>query len=492
MIRIREPEEPGGILTTNNAERKYKKYGASRSTIRGWVERGEVEVAKRENGAVWLVERSLRQRIQRHTAHRDNAGRKVRGRTIPERMASTASSVATARASGRTLPERMAAVAWLDEAPATRADANGAPMLDTKEWLEKFYAYQARAMGGSIRESTKASYDWTFYGRGRFVDTFPVLPLDPPPTPDRTVRPQARRTVLEYIHNLAKYVQVEGKGWRPMGTLSPAAKIIAKKNIASFYNWLGREYGYLVPDFKHSDLPPANAEKQFFTQDELRALLAAARDRDEWTIILVSAQTALRRGELCSIDSDDQRRTASSNPPCNCCGPRRGKGVAMINEGANGAGWLHIYGKPTRANADGKRILYLPVEAHQALAAHLRLHGRMTWRGRQLDVTRLAYLIREIARKAGCHTFGKNTHAFRRAYEAEFQRNGGSGEYMDEILGHRKVSMSALYFNAAKAEILEQANKFAPRRFLQKELPQQPTRPLPGLERREGDKRSAA
>ena len=130
-----------------------------------------------------------------------------------------------------------------------------------------------------------------------------------------------------------------------------------------------------------------------------------------------------------------------------------------------------------------ERVLYIPQESFEALTKHLRLFKVMSLRGRRLNdgsgEIRLRDFVRGLAIQAGVYSPGKNTHAFRRAYEAEFLRNGGSELVMDELLGHHKVGMKSLYFNMPRDDALEAAIRFAPRRFLQQALA---SAPLPGME----------
>ena len=143
----------------------------------------------------------------------------------------------------------------------------------------------------------------------------------------------------------------------------------------------------------------------------------------------------------------------------------------MLTRNAAGGGWVHAFGKPTSTNKTGKRILYLPEESYQLLAKHLQLYGRMSLRAEPLTPKRLRDWLRKRAIDIGIYQVGENTHAFRRAFEAEFQRNGGKPMTMDILLGHAAKGMREGYFNLPNDEAMEEANRCAPRRFLQPELP---------------------
>ena len=378
--------------------------------------------------------------------HRDNTGRR--------------------RSLGRTLVDTRPAISQ-----ATPAQSNGhsktaignsamkqggIPVLSTREWVERFYLEQARAMGGTIRADTKRNYDWAFgietrvsiehldidkVHPQRFMARFETLPMD-------------RRVVMEYFHGMIN-IRMLSNGQRAAEygkPLSPGSKGTALRCLSTFYSWLGREHGFkgVVPDLSHSNLAAVKKGGLAFTQEEIRAILAVAQDHSETTIILTFAQVACREGELCSLKE------------------------SSLHARDGGGGWATAFGKPTRANATGERVLYIPQESFEALSKHLKIFKVMNWQGRPLNdgkgTKRLRDFVRDRAIQAGVYVPGKNTHSFRRAYEAEFLRNGGPELVMDELLGHRKMDMRSLYFNEPMEEALEAANRYAPRRFLQQTL----------------------
>ena len=77
-------------------------------------------------------------------------------------------------------------------------------------------------------------------------------------------------------------------------------------------------------------------------------------------------------------------------------------------------------------------------------------------------------MLRRRLQEAGVWEKGKNAHSLRRVYEAEFRRNGGDIMAMDRIMGHfDKKNMRDLYYHPSIEELVEQANRSAPRRFLE-------------------------
>ncbi len=297
--------------------------------------------------------------------------------------------------------------------------------MDTAEWVEKFSKRK------EMSAASLSNYVWTFKP---FQRKFPTLPM-------------SRQEILEYIRALP---------------VAPGSKVRAHVDISTLYNWLRREFSIHTPDLTHPDLPAAPKGGPALTQEQMAKSLRLARSHEEWTIIVALGQTGMREGELCSLSERDPRREG-----------RRKNGEPVVD----GKGWVVVYGKPTKANATGERVVYLPTETMEALQREIRLHGCLTLRGQPIGEIKLRDYMRRLFKRAGFYQLGMNTHAFRRAFEAEFLRNGGSELWMDELLGHRKVGMRSLYFNGPAEEALEQAEKYAPRRFLA--LAQGD--PLPGL-----------
>ena len=82
-------------------------------------------------------------------------------------------------------------------------------------------------------------------------------------------------------------------------------------------------------------------------------------------------------------------------------------------------------------------------------------------------------MLRTRLKQAGIWSPGKNAHSWRRAYQAEFIKGGGSREYYRLIMGHfNKANMDDLYTNDRIEEIVAQARLYAPTRFLREEAVQ--------------------
>ena len=447
-MRIRHPKMAKG--TPIGVREAARKYGMDPGLISRWAakDKGAILKASSGPGDMALIDEAwLQGRLRDYEPHRDNAGRR---RSLGRTLVDTRPAVSQATPAEVNGHSKMTAIG------DTAMKQGDTPILGTREWVERFYLEQARAMGGTIRADTKRNYDWAFglettLNAGhlninrvlskRFMAQFPTIPMD-------------RRVVMEYFHGLIN-IRMLSNGQRAAEygqPLSAGSKGTALRILCTFYSWLGREHGFkdMVPDFSHANLPAVKKGGLAFTQDEIRAMLALARDHSETTIILTFAQVACREGELCSLTESN------------------------LHARDGGGGWARAFGKPTRANATGERVLYIPQESFEALSKHLRIFQVMTLQGSPLNdgkgTKRLRDFVRRLAIQAGVYAPGKNTHGFRRAYEAEFLRNGGSELVMDELLGHRKMDMRSLYFNEPMEDALEAANRYAPRRFLQQTL----------------------
>ena len=438
---------PGTGIGVREAAREYK---VDDSVIRYQVGKGIIK--KVSDGM--LDAASVWDWYTDYTPHTDNRSR--RHRTIPE-LAAASPATARTPVPGAALAPRP--VFHQAQAPASvyRQAATGAPVLSTREWWGKFEGEQRRAMGGSIRFKTQESYDQT---SRKFIAKFPALPMDAP----APALPTARKAIIDWLAGLRN----EKSGEK----LGPTTVLWHLKILKAFYHWLHREYGYAVPDLSRPSLPPENDVKEFFTTEEIRRLLRRVRNHDEYTFIVVMAQTGCRRGELCSLNPDDPRRIAWETGTCRCCGPQRRKGAEMLTPREGGGGWAHIYGKPTRVNLMGRRVIYLAEESFEALARHLRYNGRVSWNGQPLTEDRLSHWLNALTERTGMKRLGKNTHAFRRAFEGEFEANGGSVLMMNELLGHyTKKDMLSLYYNVADTRTLDAMCLYAPREFLRKDPP---------------------
>jgi integrase len=453
--RVRETIDPNGISIAA-AARKYQKYGLTPSTLRGWVDAGSARVVKApafDGDAKLLDDAGIQQMLQRgYTPHRDNKGRRTR-RSAPVAVATNGRPIAVP---GLHVQYQPIAAAPVAETPV---------MVDqetsTRVWTDRYIESRRRRMGGTIRPSTKTNYDQAFR---LFCEAFPVLPLEVQGQP-----PRWRSAIHDYVRGLQK-----GDGSGPM---AENTKIGILRIIASFYNWAKREHGLNTPDLKDSGLVRGRGPQAIpIFWDEVREVLGATRNSSEYTLILTLAQTGCRLSEYHTIRPELMRDH-----------------------------WTYVWGKRTRSNRTGRRPLALPDDTYDALQKMFKAHGELVWVDSSGRVKPLAgpvqstgvgainlrdegtfkvdplhgmtdsssSNIRRMVQDAGVYQPGKTAHAFRRGYQAEFVRNGGSNTFMRMIMGHFNVGdMDDLYTHSKIEDMVKDARAHAPRRFLTGEEPE--------------------
>ena len=450
--RIRQaPESSGVIYGVRSAGRKYK---VDPGLISRWIKSGEVALVGGPTvpGAPLAIDDgSLRKRLQFYTPDKDNKSRRRRSRTIPEMQAEARAEARTNGVNGHSHvvgADGFRSPSAVRPAALARPQSGNVVLLNTREWTGRFYVEQEREHRGGISIRTKENYDWTF---GRFAARFPTVPMD-------------RKPVLEYLHGL-----INVRTGKP---LADGTKGLAHQVLTTFYKWLKREYGYDIPDLTHTSLGQKRETALAIWPKEIWATISMARNHSEKTLILLLAQTAARIGELCTI-----------RPEC-------------LHDH-----WVEVWGKPTNSNPTGYRKLPIPDEAYDHLQRELKTYKQLvlvdqhgvakplagpleqaappraidmrtpaTYRVRPRDgaVDVVQWMLRNLMEAAGVYERGRLAHAFRRAYQAEFVKNGGSREYYRLIMGHfNKADMDDLYTHDTIEEIVEQARKYAPRRFLQ-------------------------
>jgi integrase len=194
-----------------------------------------------------------------------------------------------------------------------------------------------------------------------------------------------------------------------------------------------------LPALDRPDLPKNLAVPHWLSVEEIARALVATRTPTERACIIALAQTAVRRGELCSLTRDSIKDNAAI-----------------------------VTGKMD------KRVLYVPSESANALEFAMLGHPWLVnTRGQRLTVGTLSKLTFEILKRAGIYKKGLGDHAFRHSYQAEYLENGGSEIFMDRIMGHKKPGDKTQLYLHADPLVLREAMRCAPRRFLQLALEMQ-------------------
>jgi len=256
----------------------------------------------------------------------------------------------------------------------------------------------------SLARRAKGTIAYLRWPLERFAGEFPVLPMD-------------RRSIIN--HDL----QQPG---------SPRTLRNYHEVLRNFYRWLGREHNIPIPQIDRPDLPKNTARPHFLTQEEIGAILRAARTPTERAAVIGLTQTAARRGEFVSLRRDN------------------------IHEH-----WALVTGKM------GERVLYIPEEAYQAIMFAMAGHDQLYVQRAPLTDASLSKMVKALYRRAGLYKKGLGNHAFRHSYQGEFLENGGDESVMHLIMGHVRPGDKTMLYLHADPVVLRQAMTYAPRRFLQ-------------------------
>jgi site-specific recombinase XerD len=217
-------------------------------------------------------------------------------------------------------------------------------------------------------------------------------------------------------------------------------------NLKTLFNYLVEE-GVLEASPMETLRPPvARADQvQPFTEDQIRALLAAARRsrhplRDH-AIVLMLLDTGCRASELCALKLNDL--------------DLQGRRCTVLGKG------------------NKRRSLYFGRETTKALWAYLRAEPRdpeeclfAADRGQRaaepLTRSGLLQLIRRLGKAAGIEACRCSPHTFRHTFACSFLRAGGNIFSLKELLGHTSLAMVNRYLALAQADIENQHRQFSP------------------------------
>lgn len=259
------------------------------------------------------------------------------------------------------------------------------------------------------------------------------------------------------------YLRTEYQPQRVTGKTHPLAPKTLRNvyiTLASFFTWLGEEFGLDNP-LKPIPAPKFQiAEVSPFTQPEVEALLKAVeytrdvRFRDgrhfaarrptamrDRALMLVLLDTGLRASELCALNVGDVDQRS---------------GKVEVKHGAVGG-----------AKGGKGRFVYLGKVARRALWRYLmnREDGNdpkaplfTLETDRRMGKTALLFLIKRLGEKVGiakCHP-----HRFRHTFSITYLRSGGDIFTLQKLLGHSSLDMVKHYARLAQVDI-EQAHRRA-------------------------------
>ena len=302
-----------------------------------------------------------------------------------------------------------------EQAPApARLAASGSPAriavrpsfsrLTTQALVEAFYA---DCKSRNLDSKTLSNYKWAL---GPFAEAYPHPPKD-------------RVVIIGYVQGL------------PLGA---GAQHSVYRRLKYFYGWLSREHKFERVDLDHPSLPKNIGNPGFWDWQQIARILHACKTTMEECIVVGLTQTGARREEFCGI-------------------------TAANFEGH----WARVPSKVTKANGTGARFIYFPKETQLRLTLALGGRDRLYVGNWPLSVDKIDDVVRELLKRAGLYRRGVNCHAFRHSYSAEYQYNHGRDLFLDTLMGHFKRSMSQHYLHLPNEELYLEADRAAPRRFLQ-------------------------
>lgn len=228
--------------------------------------------------------------------------------------------------------------------------------------------------------------------------------------------------------------------------LSPHTVYTYWNHLSTFFTWLVREGIMDVSPF-HGLTSPVCPKDQIspFSQDEVRAILAAAKQgrnapRDT-AIVLFLLDTGVRSTELCRLKRSD---------------------LDLRQHHAE------VMGKGRK-----KRKVCLGLNLTRAIYQYLATHvvegdgplfaaDKNGCAGQPLTRSGMGQIIRRLCRAAGVTGPRCSPHRFRHTFAVEFLRAGGNAFTLKELLGHTSLNITMRYVAFAEADIEAQHRLYSP------------------------------
>lgn len=255
----------------------------------------------------------------------------------------------------------------------------------------------------------------------------------------QTVRRASPHTIAAYRRDLAAFsewishqevVRLFTQITEPLllqyvGELSHLAPNTIRRRVHALSSW----FEYLIRQEEISSNPARGLplpkrlrrEPRYPIEQEVRQLLEAAQTPLERVIIWLLATTGLRRAELLGLNLED---LASDH-----------------NE-------LRIRGK-----GQVERTVPLPQETQAVLREYLQVQGEvpgpllLSRVGTRLGKTSLRRIFQRLCRRAGLSYRGYTLHSMRHSYATMLLRSGTDLYTIEQLLGHRDISSTALYLH---------------------------------------------
>ena len=212
---------------------------------------------------------------------------------------------------------------------------------------------------------------------------------------------------------------------------SPMTARIRLVALRAYYRWCGN--GDPTVGLRVARLRPV--PRKPFSDDELRALIAACRTPRERALILCFIATGARLSEIAGMATDDLR----------------GDGMLLINGKGNRQRWLHLGKTAYRALAcylNGREGRVWLADAEQTAARY---------RGRPMAAHGLYEVVIRISARAGVSD--PHPHRFRTTFANRFLESGGDGGALQILMGHSSLTQTMEYaaYGAAERALTMQA-----------------------------------
>ena len=258
---------------------------------------------------------------------------------------------------------------------------------------------------------------------------------------------------LPELREFLASVQTPRPGPNGSRGLSSTRKTNRAGTVATYWAILRTFFRFLVAEEVIEVSPMDRIKKpidrpdqiQPFTEDQINALLAAARKshhprRDE-ALLLFLLDSGLRVSEVCSLRLRD---VDHSSRRCTV----QGKGDKRRD----------VYFSATTAKALWK---YLQEETRED-DSPLFLSDRGRDAGEALTKSGLFQLVRRLGKAAGVDAVRCSPHTFRHSFAVMFLRNGGNSFSLQQFLGHTSLTMTQRYVALAEADMQNQHRQFSP------------------------------
>lgn len=228
--------------------------------------------------------------------------------------------------------------------------------------------------------------------------------------------------------------------------------------LSSFWTWAETEIGAVHVMRKVARPKATDRIAQPFSEDEVRALLAATETKQIWdnahkkfhpgrrptaerdqAMLMVFLDCGLRVSELCDLRVMDYDRK---------------QGRLIVEHGKN----------------DKQRAVFMGQRAQRALWRYLTrredakgtepLFPSSRTRGKFFETVAVRLLIVRMGERAG--VAGATPHRFRHTFAINFLRNGGNLFALQAMLGHSSLEMVRRYARIAEVDVAEAARRASP------------------------------